>query len=143
MFGAQDRWWFRAYIAFSPVGALIAAAIISGIARAWPPWSCRDDLELFGVLVTLGLACYGAVIWILEVVVGTVMLAWREHKRQQKKAGKDLLRSMVESGAVDLDRISDADLRLLNIDRSDLEEMRQELLVNAPARRPLRRSRRR
>lgn len=127
MFGSQDRWWFRAYIAFSPVGALIAAAIIYGFARAWPPWGNNADLEFFGVLVTLGLACYGAVVWILEALVGAVMMAWTVYKRRKKQASKEILRTMVESGSVDLDKVTDADLRRLGLNRKDLKELRREL----------------
>ena len=55
------------------------------------------------------------------------MMAWTVYKRRKKQASKEILRTMVESGSVDLDKVTDADLRRLGLNRKDLKELRREL----------------
>ena len=124
-----DRWWLRVYLTFSPLGALAIAAIFSGIAEAWPPWGTRDDLEFFGALVTLGLACYGAVIWILELVGAGMLRAWSEYKTRRKNAQKNVLMVLAKSGALKLSAITPEQLRDLDLNDLDLEDLRERELA--------------
>ena len=122
----KDRWWLRYYVTFSPVGALIAAVIILGFARAWPPWGSRDHLELFGALVTLGLACYGAVVWILELVGEGVLRAVSEFNARNKNRKKKFLMVLARSGALNLSAISTEQLRELGLEEADVKDLRGE-----------------
>ena len=132
----EERWWLRVYLQLAPVAALTSAAIIAGVARAWPPWASREDLEFFAVLVTLGLACYGALIWILELV-GVAMLwayskykEWRATARQNTQ--KNLLLALSASGYLDLSELTQEDLRKLGLEDLDLMEL-QDLREREPA----------
>ena len=130
----EERWWLRVYLQLAPVAALASAAIISGVARAWPPWASREDLEFFAVLVTLGLACYGALIWILELV-GVAMLwayskykDWRATARQntataRQNTQKNLLLALSASGYLDISELTQEDLRKLGLEDLDLTDL--------------------
>ena len=126
---SKDRWWLRVYLTFSPVGALTLAAIIAGVAGAWPPWSNRDDLELFGALVTLGLACYGSIIWISELVGAVMLRALSEYKTRRKNAQKNVLMVLAKSGALKLSAITPEQLRDLDLNDLDLEDLRERELA--------------
>ena len=47
----SDRGWLRLYLAFAPVGTLIAVVIFALLIGVWPPWGSRADLEFTGKLV--------------------------------------------------------------------------------------------
>ena len=123
---AIDRWWLRVYLTFSPVGALTLAAIIAGVAGAWPPWGNRDDLELFGALVTLGLACYGSIIWISELIGEAMLRALSGYKTRRKSEKMKVLRIIAESQPLNLDAITPEQLRKLGLEELDLEDLRDK-----------------
>ena len=124
-----DRWWLRVYLELAPVGTLATASIIAIVAGAWPPWDNRQDLEFFAVLVTLGLACYGAVIWISELVGAAVLKAWSEYQTWKKNRQKLFLRNLSESGALNLDALTSEQLRKLGLEEADLNELRDKELA--------------
>ena len=125
-----DRWWLRVYLEVAPVGTLLTAAIAAYIAGAWPPWDNRQDLEFFAVLVTLGLACYGSVIWIFEL--GGLAMLWAFNKYQgwraidKKNTQKDLIRTLTESGFLDISEITSERLRELGLEGLDLKDLRDK-----------------
>ena len=128
-----DRWWLRVYLELAPVGTLVTAAIVAGFARAWPPWDNRQDLELFAVLVTLGLACYGAVIWILEL--GGLAMLWAFSKYQnwratdRKNTRKALIRDLVETGRLSASEVTPEYLRQFGLEELDLKDLREKELA--------------
>ena len=98
--------------------------VFVSFARAWPPWGSRDDLELFGAMATLGLVCYGAGIWILELIGEGVLRAVSEFKARNKNSKKKFLVVLARSGALDLSAISTEQLRELGLEEEDVKDLR-------------------
>ena len=79
--------WAQAYIAFSPIGILIATALLSRSAGVWG-WSDREDLGFLASLVPLGGVVYATIILVLEWGVRMVFwaLAQREKDIEKRRA---------------------------------------------------------
>ena len=125
----QDKGWLRAYLAFTPVGTLLATAGIIFFTGSWPPWSDTASLEFTGKLIPLGATCYGAAIWISELVGAVMLRAWSEYKARGKNAQKKVLLTLAKSGALKLSDISAEQLHDLDLDDLDLKDLREKELA--------------
>ena len=76
--------WAQAYIVFSPIGILIATALLSRYAGVWG-WSDRDDLGFLASLVPLGGVVYAAIILVLEWGVRMVFWALAQREKDIEK----------------------------------------------------------
>ena len=119
----QDRRLLRVYLTFAPVGTLLATAGILFFTGSWPPWSNKDSVEFTGKLIPLGATCYGAVIWILELVGAVMLIALNQYKKWRRNAEKKVVLNLARSGALILSDLSAKQLRSLGMDEQDLQDL--------------------
>lgn len=85
--GGWRQSWARAYIAFSPIGVLIATLLLSRYAGVWG-WSDRESMGFLASLIPLGGVVYAAAILVMEWGVRMVFwaLAQREKDIEKRRA---------------------------------------------------------
>ena len=85
--GGWRQRWARAYIAFSPIGVLIATGLLSRSVGVWG-WGDEESLGFLASLTPLGGVVYAAAIFVMEWGVRMVFwaLAQREKDIEKRRA---------------------------------------------------------